>query len=88
MDHATPASELSDTVVRQLYEGAAGIVPWSDALNGLYGELRVRQMQLLTVDKTNGALIRSDQPACMDALVYDAIFEYLREYHRHDPHLT
>jgi DNA-binding CsgD family transcriptional regulator len=79
---------LNDTVVRELYEAAAGITPWSHALDGLYRELKVRQMQLLTVDKTNGALVRSDQPTCMDSLVFDAILEYVREYHRHDPHVT
>jgi len=80
--------ELNDTVVRELYEAAAGIVPWPNALDGLYRELQVRHVQLLTVDKTSGALVRSEQPACMDSLLFDAILEYVREYHRHDPHLT
>jgi len=80
--------ELNDTVVRELYEAAAGLVPWPKALDGLFAELKVRQMQLLTVDKTNGTLVRSDQPAHMDSIVFDAILEYVREYHRHDPHLS
>ncbi len=79
--------DLNDRVVRDLYEAAAGLVPWSDALNGLHGELQVRQMQLLTIDKLDGSLVRSDQPSCMDSLVFDAILEYVREYHRCDPHV-
>jgi DNA-binding CsgD family transcriptional regulator len=80
--------ELNDTVVRELYEASAGLVPWPKALDGLFAELKVRQMQLLTVDKTNGTLVRSDQPAHMDSIVFDAILEYVREYHRFDPHLA
>jgi DNA-binding CsgD family transcriptional regulator len=80
--------QLNDTVVRELYEAAAGLVTWPKALDGLFTELKVRQMQLLTVDKTNGTLVRSDQPAHMDSIVFDAILEYVREYHRFDPHLA
>jgi DNA-binding CsgD family transcriptional regulator len=80
--------ELDDNVVRELYEAAAGLIPWPKALDGLFVELKVRQMQLLTVDKTSGTLVRSDQPAHMDATVFDAILEYVREYHRLDPHLA
>jgi hypothetical protein len=87
MDSSRYRDELNDRVVQDLYEAAAGLVPWSDALNGLYRELQVRQMQLLTIDKRDGALVRSDQPRCMDSLVFDAILEYVREYHRHDPHV-
>jgi hypothetical protein len=87
MDSSRYRDELNDRVVQDLYEAAAGLVPWSDALNGLYRELQVRQMQLLTIDKRDGALVRSDQPSCMDSLVFDAILEYVREYHRHDPHV-
>jgi hypothetical protein len=89
---SSPETELprqpNDTVVRELYEAAAGLVPWPKALDGLFAELKVRQMQLLTVDKTNGILVRSDQPAHMDSIVFDAILEYVREYHRFDPHLA
>jgi DNA-binding CsgD family transcriptional regulator len=85
---ATWPPELNDTVVRELYEAAAGLVAWPKALDGLFTELKVRQMQLLTVDKTNGSLVRSDQPAHMDSIVFDAILEYVREYHRYDPHLS
>jgi len=80
--------ELNDSVLRELYEAAAGLVPWPQALDGLFAELKVRQMQLLTVDKSNGTLVRSEQPAHMDAIVFDAILEYVREYHRYDPHLS
>jgi DNA-binding CsgD family transcriptional regulator len=84
----TTGPELNDTVVRELYEAAAGIVPWAKALDGLFAELKVRQMQLLTVDKTNGTLVRSDQPARTDPPLYDAILEYVRKYHTYDPHLS
>jgi DNA-binding CsgD family transcriptional regulator len=80
--------ELNDSVLRDLYEAAAGLVPWPQALDGLFAELKVRQMQLLTVDKSDGTLVRSDQPAHMDAIVFDAILDYVREYHRYDPHLS
>jgi DNA-binding CsgD family transcriptional regulator len=79
--------DLNDRVVQNLYEAAAGLVPWSDALNGLHREMQVRQMQLLTIDKHDGTLVRSDQPSCMEPLVFDAILEYVREYHQHDPHV-
>jgi hypothetical protein len=88
MDTQAPVDILNDRVVRNLYEAAAGLVPWSEALNGLYGEMQVRQMQLLTIDKRDGTLVRSDQPSCMDSIVFDAIMEYVREYHRCDPHVT
>lgn len=77
--------DLDDAVVQGLYEAAAGTVPWKVALAALDDAAGATSgSQLVVVDKTNGQVVRSEQP---DHTSPDGVLEYMREYHRLDPHV-
>ena len=77
--------DIDDAVVQGLYEAAAGTVPWKTALDALDAAIGgVIGSQVVVVDKTSGQLLLSEQP---DHTPPDAVLEYIREYHRHDPHV-
>lgn len=78
------AQEMDDDVVHGLYEAGAGLREWPSALALLSDTIGgVQGAQLVVVDKRNGNLVRSEQPGHTPA---DAVLEYVRHYHRLDPH--
>src|SRR6266545_2729781 len=77
--------ELDDGVVQGLYEAAAGSIPWKTALAALDEAVGgVLGSQLVVVEKGTGKLLVSEQP---DHTPADGVLEYIREYHRLDPHV-
>ena len=91
MSQESPAAErdVSDSVLNELYDAAAGISDWPHALHGLSCEMQTSGIQLVVVDKHEGRLLRSEQPASgYDEPMLDGILEHVREWHRHDPHMA
>lgn len=81
--------ELNDRVVRNLYEAAAGLIPWQDALGSLHREMSCAGVQLVVVEKSAGTLVMSEQSiADMLPNNIDGVLDHVREYHRHDPHMA
>ena len=82
----TPSSPaLDDSVVQGLYEAAAGTMPWKVALAALDDAVGATSgSQLVVVDRTNGQVILSEQP---DHTSPEGVLDYMREYHRLDPHV-
>jgi DNA-binding CsgD family transcriptional regulator len=81
----TPSRDLDDAVVQGLYEAAAGTTPWKIALAALDDAVGATSgSQLVVVDKSNGQVILSEQP---DHTSPDGVLDYMREYHRFDPHV-
>ncbi len=79
---------VNDDVVRHLYEAAAGLRTWADALARLHHEINASGLQLVVVDKSEGRLVTSEQPiSAMVPDVVDGTLDHVREYHRHDPHM-
>jgi len=77
--------DIDDTVVQQLYEAAAGVIPWKVALAALDDAVGATSgSQLVVVDKTSGKLLLSEQP---DHTSPEGVLDYMREYHRLDPHV-
>jgi hypothetical protein len=74
---------LDDAVVEGLYEAAAGLRPRNIALAALNDTPSADGSQLVVVDKSNGSLVASEQPAHAPI---GAVLDYIREYHRSDPH--
>jgi DNA-binding CsgD family transcriptional regulator len=80
---------ISDEVVRNLYEAAAGLIPWPQALGTLHREMNCSGVQLVAVDKIDGRLVMSEQPTAeMLPANIDGTLDHVREYHRHDPHMV
>jgi DNA-binding CsgD family transcriptional regulator len=75
--------DVDDGVVQDLYQAAAGMVHWNAALLRLDAAIGSVVSQLVVVDKTNGRLVLSEQP---DHTPIAAVLDYVREYHRIDPH--
>lgn len=77
--------ELDDAVVQGLYEAAAGVAAWKTALAALDGAVGATSgSQLVIVDKATQQVVISEQP---DHTSVDGVLDYLREYHRLDPHV-
>jgi len=83
MSNSPPPLSVDDRVVQGLYEAAAGLVPWNLALGALDDTVGAVVSQLVVVDKTSGHLVVSEQP---DHTPIAAVLDYIREYHRIDPH--
>jgi DNA-binding CsgD family transcriptional regulator len=75
--------DLDDGVVHDLYQAAAGMLHWNVALARLDAVIGAVVSQLVVLDKTNGHLVLSEQP---DHTPVVAVLDYIREYHRIDPH--
>jgi DNA-binding CsgD family transcriptional regulator len=81
--------DLNDRVIRNLYEAAAGVISWQDALGSLHREMSCAGVQLVTVEKSVGALVMSEQSiGAMSPNNIDGVLDHVREYHRHDPHMV
>lgn len=81
--------ELSDRVIRNLYEAAAGLISWQDALGSLHRQMSCAGVQLVVIEKPTGALVMSEQStADMLPNNIDGVLDHVREYHRHDPHMA
>ncbi len=81
--------DIDDAIIRDLYEAAAGLRSWQEPLATLHVHFRLAGIQLVTVDKTTGRLVFSEQPvARFDQRTLDATFEHVREWHRCDPHMA
>ncbi len=79
---------VSGSVLDAIYAAASGMAPWADAMAALNEDLDTSGMQLVVVDPKQGRLIRSEQPSAgVKAELVDAVFEHVREWHRHDPHM-
>jgi DNA-binding CsgD family transcriptional regulator len=88
MNSKSGSESLDDEVVRNLYEGAAGLISWPEALRGLHREMNCSGLQLVAVDKIAGRLVTSEQPTLeMLPANIDGTLDHVREYHRHDPHM-
>lgn len=83
MSSARRTTNLDDAVVQGLYEAAAGARPWGAAMGALDDVIGVLGSQMLVVDKATGRLLISETP---DHTPPDAVLDYVREYHRIDPH--
>lgn len=70
-------------VVQGLYEAAAGLKSWPDALGPLTRANDALVCQVVIADKITGRLTMCEQP---DFGPNDAILDYVREYHKVDPH--
>lgn len=82
------SNSLDDEVVRNLYEGTAGLISWPEALRGLHRKMNCSGLQLVAVDKIAGRLVASEQPTLeMLPANIDGTLDHVREYHRHDPHM-
>ena len=77
--------DINHAVVQQLYEAATGGVCWNVALEGVHAAMAVSASQLFIIDKSNGQLALADNS---DASPPDAMLDYIREYHRIDPHVA
>ena len=77
--------DIDHSVVQKLYEAAAGSVDWNVALGGVHNALGVSATQLFVIDKTDGRLALAENS---DGSPPDAMFDYVREYHRIDPHVA
>ena len=77
------ADVLDDAVLHRLYEAAAGLHPWPDALAGLGAACNGLICQLLMVDRSTGRLVLCEQPT---GVVADGVLDYVREYNLIDPH--
>lgn len=77
--------ELDDEVLQDLYQAAAGMLPWKVALDKLDAAVGSVVSQFVVFDKTTGHLVLSEQP---DHTPVVAVLDYIREYHRIDPHTT
>ena len=77
------ADALDDAVLHRLYEAAAGLHPWADALAGLGAACNGLICQLLMVDRSTGRLVLCEQPT---GVVVDGVLDYVREYNLIDPH--
>ena len=75
--------DIEDRVVRALYEAATGALAWPEALHALSGEFDAMVCQYLVVDRASGELAVCEQP---HGVAVDALLDYIREYHRIDPH--
>ncbi|HVL58095.1 MAG TPA: hypothetical protein VM491_16480, partial [Burkholderiaceae bacterium] len=76
--------DIKDRVVRGLYEAATGALAWPEALQALSDEFRAMVCQYLVVDRASGEIAVCEQP---HGVAVDALLDYIREYHRIDPHL-
>src|SRR5665213_557811 len=77
--------QLDDAVVQGLYEAAAGTTSWKGALSALDEVVGATSgSQLVVVDKTNGQVVLSEQP---DHTSPEGVLDYIRAYHRLDPHV-
>ena len=70
-------------MVQGLYLATAGMLNWSLALAALDAAIGSVVSQLVVLDKANGHLVLSEQP---DHTPGVAVLDYIREYHRIDPH--
>ncbi|MFT3801352.1 MAG: helix-turn-helix transcriptional regulator [Burkholderiaceae bacterium] len=74
---------IDDAVLEGLYEAAAGLRSWPQALRGLVDAFDALISQLIVVDRRTGQLLLSEQP---EGIAVDGVIDYAREYHRSDPH--
>lgn len=81
---AKAASPTDDRIVSQLYEAAAGLLPWPTALTALSRAFDAMVVQYVTFDVRTDRLIGCEQP---EGVVVDAVLDYMREYNRLDPHV-
>ena len=72
-----------DDIVRGLYRAATGAMPWHAALQRLCDAAEGTFCQLLAVDKSSGRLAISLHST---GAPVEGTLDYMREYHRHDPH--
>ena len=74
-----------DQIVQSIYRAATGSTPWHEALHLMNLGLGGQFSQLVAVDKASGRLALSlhSTAAPMEGVLY-----YMREFHRHDPHVT
>jgi DNA-binding CsgD family transcriptional regulator len=72
-----------DEVLSGLYRAATGGLAWHTALQWLSDAAQGSFCQLLVVDKLSGRLALSLQSTSTPV---EGALDYMREYHRHDPH--
>ena len=74
-----------DGIVSGLYRAATGGLPWHAALQGLSDRLQGNFCQLVVFEKATGRLALSLQSTQAPV---EGTLDYVREYHRHDPHIA
>ncbi len=74
---------VDEQVVQGLYEAAAGIKLWPEALGPLTHANNALVCQVVIADKFTGALTLCEQP---DFGPNDAVLDYVRDFHKADPH--
>jgi len=73
-----------DLTVQSIYRAATGSMPWHEALHQMTLGLQGRFCQLVAVDKASGRLALSLHSSTAPM---EGVLDYLREFHRHDPHV-
>ena len=79
-----PTPKSSDLIISQLYEAAAGLLPWPVALTSLAHAFGAMVAQYVSIDKATGQMLVCEQP---EGMVVDGVLDYIREYNRIDPHV-
>lgn len=74
-----------DDIVKGLYRAAAGAMPWHGALQALSDELGGDFCQMVLIDKTSGRMALSLHST---SAPMEGALDYMREYHRLDPHVA
>lgn len=73
----------NDLIISQLYEAAAGLLPWPAALTSLSHAFGAMVVQYVSIDNETGQLLLCEQP---EGMAVDAVLDYVRQYNRIDPH--
>ena len=73
MSQASAAVDVDDRVLHGLYEAAAGLKQWKDAMQALDGAVGAYCSQMVVIDRSSGHLILSEQP---DETPADAVLDY------------
>ena len=74
-----------DQIVQSIYRAATGSTPWHEALHLMNLGLGGQFSQLVAVDKASGRLALSLHST---AAPIEGVLDYMREFHRHDPHVA
>lgn len=74
-----------DKIVQSIYRAATGSMPWHEALHHINLGLQAPYCQLVALDKASGRLALSLHSTTAPM---EGVLDYLREFHRHDPHVA
>lgn len=74
-----------DILVSRIYQAATGVQPWNDVLQQVCDDLGGRFCQLVALDLRTGRMALTLHSTGSPV---DGVLDYMREYHRSDPHIA